>query len=146
MFIFCALINLNAQNNAVNDLPNDSINDSISNSIIDSTLTISKTFSLLDSLKNERILLSIFNPTIKLSGISNTIGLSELSSQRELPYLKQIKPIYVNNNHWKIWFILSLILYLALIRLASPRKFEESAFSVFDFFFLSSIHNFLCFA
>ena len=141
MFIFCALINLNAQNNAVNDLPNDSINDSISNSIIDSTLTISKTFSLLDSLKNERILLSIFNPTIKLYGISNTIGLSELSSQRELPYLKQIKPIYVNNNHWKIWFILSLILYLALIRLASPRKFEESAFSVFNFFFLSSIKS-----
>ncbi len=96
---------------------------------------------LLDSLKNERILLSIFNPTIKLSGLSNTIGLSELSNQRELPFLKQIKPIYVNNNNWKIWFILSLILYIALIRLASPRKFEESAFLVFDLFFLSSIND-----
>ena len=141
MFIFCALVNLNAQNNTVNVLPNDSINDSISNSIIDSTLTVSKTFSLLDSLKNERILLSIFNPTIKLPGLSNIIGLTELSSQRELPYLKQIKPIYINNNHWKIWFLLSLILYIALIRLASPRKFEESAFLVFDLFFLSSING-----
>lgn len=137
MFFICALVNLNAQNNTVNVLSNDTIN----NSNIDSTLNVSNTFSLLDSLKNERILLSIFNPTIKLSGISNTIGLTALSSQRELPFLKQIKPIYVNNNHWKIWFILSLILYIALIRLASPRKFEESTFLVFDLFFLSSING-----
>jgi hypothetical protein len=137
IFFICALVNLNAQNNTVNVLPNDTIN----NLNIDSTLTVSNTFSLLDSLKNERILLSIFNPTIKLSGLSNTVGLTALSSQRELPFLKQIKPIYVNNNHWKIWFILGLILYLALIRLASPRKFEESTFLVFDLFFLSSING-----
>jgi hypothetical protein len=137
IFIFCVLVNLNAQDNTVNVLPIDSIN----YSIIDSTLNESSTFSLLDSLKNERILLSIFNPTIKFYGLSNTIGLTALSSQRELPFLKQIKPIYVNNNHWKIWFILSLILYIALIRLASPRKFEESTFLVFDLFFLTSING-----
>jgi len=137
MFFICALVNINAQNNTVNVLPNDSIN----NLNIDSTIKDSSTFSLLDSLKNEHILLSIFNPTIKLSGLSNTIGLTELSSQRELPFLKQIKPIYVNNNNWKIWFILSLILYIALIRIVSPRKFEESTFLVFDLFFLSSING-----
>ena len=137
IFIFCDLANLNAQDNTVNVLPSDSIN----HSIIDSSIKKSNTFSLLDSLKNERILLSIFNPTIKFYGLSNTIGLTALSSQRELPFLKQIKPIYINNNHWKIWFILSLILYIALIRLASPRKFEESTFLVFDLFFLTSING-----
>jgi len=131
--LFCALVNLTAQNNNVNILPNDSI--------IDSTVITSNTYSLLDSLKNERILYSIFNPTIKLSGISNTTGLTGILSQRELPFLKQIKPIYINNNNWKIWFIMSLILYIALIRLISPRKFDESAFLVFDLFFLSSIND-----
>ena len=137
VIIFFVLVNLNAQDNTVNVLPSDSIN----HSNIDSSINISKTFSLLDSLKNERILLSIFNPTIKFNGLSNTIGLTSYSSQRELPFLKQIKPIYVKNNHWKIWFILSLILYIALIRLASPRKFEESTFLVFDLFFLTSING-----
>lgn len=141
IFLFFALVNLNAQNNAANVLPIDSIYDSISKSIIDSTLSVSKTFSLLDSLKKERILLSIFNPTIKLSGLCNTIGSTDFSIQRDLPFLKQIKPIYVNNNNWKIWFILSLVLYIALIRLVSPRKFDESAFLVFDLFFLSSVND-----
>jgi len=141
IFLFFALVNLNAQNNAANVLPIDSINDSISESNIDSTLSVSNTFSLLDSLKNERILLSIFNPTIKLYGLFNTIGLTDFSIQRDLPFLKQIKPIYVNNNNWKIWFILSLVLYIALIRLVSPRKFDESAFLVFDLFFLSSVND-----
>lgn len=141
IFLFFALVSLNAKNNAANVLPIDSIYDSISKSIIDSTLSVSKTFSLLDSLKKERILLSIFNPTIKLSGLCNTIGLTDFSIQRDLPFLKQIKPIYVNNNNWKIWFILSLVLYIALIRLVSPRKFDESAFLVFDLFFLSSVND-----
>lgn len=141
IFLLFALVNLNAQNNAANVLPIDSIYDSISKSIIDSTLSVSKTFSLLDSLKKERILLSIFNPTIKLYGLCNTIGLTDFSIQRDLPFLKQIKPIYVNNNNWKIWFILSLVLYIALIRLVSPRKFDESAFLVFDLFFLSSVND-----
>lgn len=141
IFLLFALVSLNAQNNAANVLPIDSIYDSISKSIIDSTLSVSKTFSLLDSLKKERILLSIFNPTIKLSGLCNTIGLTDFSIQRDLPFLKQIKPIYVNNNNWKIWFILSLVLYIALIRLVSPRKFDESAFLVFDLFFLSSVND-----
>ncbi|MCF8428794.1 MAG: DUF4271 domain-containing protein [Bacteroidia bacterium] len=138
IFLLCALVNLNAQNEIVSILPNDSIN----NINIDSTIKVSSTFSLLDSLKNERILLSIFNPTLKLHGLTNTIGLKELSSQRELPFLKQIKPIYVNNNNWKIWFILSLILYIAIIRLISPRKFEEAAFLVFDMFFLTTVNGF----
>lgn len=141
IFLLFALVSLNAQNNAANVLPIDSIYDSISKSIIDSTLSVSKTFSLLDSLKKERILLSIFNPTIKLSGLCNTISLTDFSIQRDLPFLKQIKPIYVNNNNWKIWFILSLVLYIALIRLVSPRKFDESAFLVFDLFFLSSVND-----
>lgn len=141
IFLFFALVSLNAKNNAANVLPIDSIYDSISKSIIDSTLSVSKTFSLLDSLKKERILLSIFNPTIKLSGLCNTIGSTDFSIQRDLPFLKQIKPIYVNNNNWKIWFILSLVLYIALIRLVSPRKFDESAFLVFDLFFLSSVND-----
>jgi len=137
MFFISALVNLNAQNTAIKTDKNDS-------TIIvklDSALQISNTFSLLDSLKNERILLTIFNPTIKFPGLTNTIGLSDVSSQRELPFLKQIKPIYVNYNSWKIWFILCLILYIALIRLTNPRNFEEAAFLVFDLFFLSSING-----
>ncbi|MFZ4797107.1 MAG: DUF4271 domain-containing protein [Bacteroidia bacterium] len=137
-FIFLGtLVNLNAQNDTISILKNDTLN----LIIVDSTQSVSNSFSLLDSLKNERVLLSIFNPTIKFPGLMNTQGLSEVLSQRELPFLKQIKPKYINYNSWKIWYILCLILYIALIRLASPRNFEEAAFLVFDLFFLASING-----
>lgn len=137
MFLFCVIGNLLAQNDTAIIAKKDSINSIQSDSLNAKTLT----FSLLDSLKNERVLLSIFNPTIKFPGLMNTQGLTVNTGQRELPFLKQIKPIYSNNSYWKIWFILSLILYIALIRLSSPRNFEESAFLVFDMFFLSAIHG-----
>lgn len=137
MFLFCVIGNLLAQKDTAIIAKKDSINSIQSDSLNAKTLT----FSLLDSLKNERVLLSIFNPTIKFPGLMNTQGLIVNTGQRELPFLKQIKPIYSSNSYWKIWFILSLILYIALIRLSSPRNFEESAFLVFDMFFLSAIHG-----
>jgi MFS family permease len=114
-------------------------NDLLSFNLTDSVLAQIPPFTLLDSLKNKYILNSIFHKTINLDGINNIIGLTEFGTERDLPFLKQIKNIPITNDGWKIWFILSIILYLALVRLNDQRNFEQDASVVFDLLFLSSI-------
>ncbi len=120
---------------------NKNINDSLSINYIDSLSAKIESYSLLDSLQNQTTLNGIFNPTLKLKGITNTLGLTESNIQRDLPFLKQIKNAQTHNNAWKIWFILSIILYLALVRLSNPRNFEQATSVVFDMLFLSTINR-----
>jgi hypothetical protein len=135
--ICLAMIKLIAQTNTLIDIRTDSL--SITNS--DSISTKIETFSLLDTLKNESILRSFFHPTTKLSGITNSINLTEINSVRDLPFLKQIKTVPPNSGNWKIWFILCLVLYLAVVRLTNSRNFEQASSVVFDMMFLSTIYK-----
>ncbi|MES2381579.1 MAG: DUF4271 domain-containing protein [Bacteroidota bacterium] len=114
--------------------------DSVSNVQVTDSL-INNKFSLLDSLANNAICNSIFNPTVKLKSAIPIQVVMELNNTRDLPFLKQIKPAIVINNEWKIWYLLLLLLYLALVRLSNPRNFEQAIVSVFDLSFLSSINQ-----
>ncbi len=126
---------------AQSSLINNSTNDSLLANYNDSFPTKIESYSLLDSLQNQATLKSIFNPTLKLKGITNTLSLTESNVPRDLPFLKQIKNVHTHNNAWKIWFILALILYLALVRLSNHRNFEQATSVVFDMLFLSTINR-----
>ncbi len=114
--------------------------DSVSNAQVPDSL-INNKFSLLDSLANNAISNSLFNPTVKLKSAVPIQMVMELNNTRDLPFLKQIKPAIVVNNEWKIWYLLLLLLYLALVRLSNPRNFEQSIVSVFDLSFLTGINQ-----
>lgn len=137
IIIYLAVMKLIAQGNPTLDNRVDSLN--ITNK--DSLTTKIETFSLLDTLKNESILRSFFHPTLKLSGLTNTVNLTEINTVRDLPFLKQIKSVPPNNGNWKIWFILCLVLYLAVVRLTNSRNFEQASSVVFDIMFLSTIYK-----
>jgi hypothetical protein len=110
---------------------------------VDDTLILqSNSFSLLDSFKNEKILQTFFNKTYSLPGLSNTILLSNQAIERNLPFLKQIKPAIVYNNSWKAFYIIGILIFIALIRLLNPRNFESATSIMFDILFISSIKNF----
>ncbi len=102
--------------------------------------TISKhTFSLLDTLQNKAISTSIFNFSHKLKSAIPIQMYMDVNTNRDLPFLKQIKPAVSNNNQWKFWYLLILVLYVALVRLSSLKNFEHSVVSLFDLTFLSNI-------
>lgn len=108
----------------------------------DTLISQSNSFSLLDSFKNEKIIQSFFNKTSSLPGLSNTILQSNQAIERDLPFLKQIKPAIVYNNSWKAFYIIGILIFIALIRLLNPRNFESATSIMFDILFLSSIKNF----
>lgn len=131
------VIQTNGQNDSLNANTIDSVN--ISKSDIYNKYVTG--FTLIDSLRNPQILQSIFCPTIKLAGKCYIVSISELNQPRDLPFLKQIKPKMVNENSWKIWFIIGVLFYLALVRLSNIRNFEMATSVVFDMPFLSTINR-----
>lgn len=132
LYITCSL---HAQQLPVSPKP-----DSVSNVQVADSL-INNKFSLLDSLANNAISNSLFNPTVKLKAAVPIQMVMELNNTRDLPFLKQIKPAIAVNNEWKTWYLLLLLLYLALVRLSNPRNFEQSIVSVFDLSFLVNINQ-----
>lgn len=126
---------------AQNIKPNKNANDTLSKISADSITIQQTSFTLIDTLKNKYIIKTIFNPTIKLKGINNAIGLTEIANERDLPFLKQIKNNQPSSNGWKVWFILILIFYLAIVRLNNQRNFLQDTSLVFDLLFLSSINR-----
>lgn len=138
IFIFLArFYNLSAQNDSLYSAKLDS-----NFATSDSVSFTSNSFSLLDSFKNEKIVQSFFNKTTLLPGIVNTIPLSNQFIERDLPFLKQIRPAIINDNAWKAWYIIGILIFIALIRIVNPRNFESATALVFDILFLSTIKKF----
>lgn len=124
-----------------NDTLKVNYNDTLSDCKSDTYEKYNSGFTLLDSLRSPIILQSIFNPTTQLTGACYVVSLLDYNQPRDLPFLKQIKPRIVNENNWKIWYILGILFYLALVRLSNIRNFELSTAVVFDLLFLSTINR-----
>lgn len=96
----------------------------------------------LDSLRNERWIKKDYLPTETLKGIQTAQTMVSEAADRDLPYLKQIHLRDKSNSNWKFWYLVGLLLYIAIVRLINERNFDTAAFALFNLNGLSGVKSF----
>jgi len=114
----------NFQNDSV------SLNDTLN---IDTTKMVFKNrsaFGLLDTISIDTLLKNIFSPylSIKQTYFQHLIS----KTKRIIPTIKEVKERSVNHREWMFWIIISILIYVAVIRIVNPNNFKIFIFSVFN--------------
>jgi hypothetical protein len=139
LFILCVVLHSHksygqdsAQSGFLNpNAPVDSLSmpDSLAN---DSARNILYSFNakrtLLDTLRNDTILLAIFKPYIEIQ----YTYFQNRKTRKNLPTVKEIELRVIHDNQWKFWVIVIILLYIAFVRISNANNFRVFILSVFN--------------
>lgn len=89
---------------------------------------VSSSATILDTLRNDTILMSIFKPYIEIQ----YTYFEKKNTRRNLPTVKEIDQRERSNNQWKFWVIIIILLYIAVVRISSANNFRVFILSVFN--------------
>lgn len=85
----------------------------------------------LDSIKEDQNLRRLFFINERIVGEAKSI--SKLDLERNLPGIKSIRYRLPSKENWKFWVVASSLLFLSLIRISNPKRFDEQLLSAIDF-------------
>lgn len=87
-------------------------------------------FGLLDTLTNDTLLEAVFKPYL---GIRYTYYERSINKvRRNLPTVKEVKERPVTRQPWKFWVIISILCYIAFVRIVNLNNFKIFIASVFN--------------
>ena len=107
------------------------LNDSLIIDTASKLLWKKKTFGLIDSITNDTLLKLVFMPYLSIRQTYFEHSLSRIK-KRNVPTIKEVKERGVNHQEWKFWIIISILIYVAVIRIVNPNNFKIFIFSVFN--------------
>ena len=101
-------------------------------SIVSNLSTDNRTGSIfLDSLSQGQNMRRLFFINERIVGEAKSI--SKLDLERNLPGIKSIRYRLPSKENWKFWVVASSLLFLSLIRISNPKRFDEQLLSAIDF-------------
>ncbi|MEI6595706.1 MAG: DUF4271 domain-containing protein [Bacteroidota bacterium] len=111
---------------------NDSLlsSDSTLNDTLHKSFKDSRVFGLLDTITNDTLLKTVFNPYLSIKQPLFEHSFSK--AKRSVPTIKEVKVRPVNHQEWKFWIIVLILIYIAIIRIVNPNNFKMFIFSVFN--------------
>ena len=123
---------ISKRNNIDLNLKNDSLTliDSLNNDSTQKINTNQKTFGLLDTISNNGLLKTIFNPylSIKQTFVQHLFS----KTKRLVPTVKEVKERIVIHKEWIFWIIISILIYVSIIRIINPSNFKLFILSIFN--------------
>lgn len=111
---------------------NDSLflKDSIASDTVKHFFSYGKDFGLLDTLSNDTLLEVLFKPYMGIRNLFYERTFTKL--RRSIPTVKEIFVRKDKDQDWKFWTIISILFYIAFVRIVNPNNFREFILSVFN--------------
>lgn len=85
----------------------------------------------LDSLAQGQNMRKLFFLNERIVGEAKSM--SKIDLERNLPGIKSIRYRIPGKENWKFWVVASSLLFLSMIRISNPKRFDEQLLSAIDF-------------
>ncbi len=89
-----------------------------------------KKYTLIDTIRNDSLLIVVFKPYLSIKNSFSEKSFVKI--KRSLPTIKEIKFRVIDENTWKFWVLISIILYISFIRIINSNNFNVFILSVFN--------------